>query len=57
MTVINSQQYPAIRVSRWKRFLRSFFIWQIFRFFWINLKMSAMIIKSHGSKNPDFIKK
>lgn len=32
------------------RFMRTFFIWQICRFIWINLKMVRIISKSHHQK-------
>lgn len=56
MTVIESNKYPAIRVSQFKIFLRNFVLWQIIRFIWINIYMTMMIIKSHGSENPEFKK-
>ncbi|TGL13536.1 hypothetical protein [Leptospira meyeri] len=29
------------------KFFRTFLLWQIVRFFWINVRMMVMIIKSH----------
>ncbi|MCG6141692.1 hypothetical protein EHR01_06750 [Leptospira mtsangambouensis] len=29
------------------KFFRTFLPWQMFRFFWINLRMMVMIFKSH----------
>lgn len=57
MTVIDSNKYPAVRISKFKKFLRNFILWQIIRFIWINIYMTFMIIKSHGSENPEFKKK
>lgn len=51
MPIIESSHYPAPRPRRRTRFLRTFLPWQIVRFFWVNLKMTAMILKSHGGRN------
>jgi len=50
MTVTNSKNYPAPRPTRMTLFLRSCLIWQMFRFVVINLRMTIMIVKSHGRR-------
>lgn len=51
MSIILASQFPAIKASRWSRFLRTFAPWQLVRFLIVNVKMTLMIIKSHGGKN------
>lgn len=50
MSIVESKNYPAPRPSPLTLFLRTFFIWQLVRFILINLRMTVMIVKSHGRK-------
>ncbi|MGE5086391.1 MAG: hypothetical protein ACM3MG_08845 [Bacillota bacterium] len=53
MKIVESKKYPAPIPSKTTLFLRSFLPWQLLRFIIINLKMTVMIVKSHGQKiNP-----
>lgn len=51
MSVTESKSYPAPRPTKLTLFLRWFPLWQIYRFIVINLRMTVMIVKSHGGKN------
>jgi hypothetical protein len=48
MSITEAKNYAAPRPTKTTLFLRSFLPWQLVRFVIINLKMSVMIIKSHG---------
>lgn len=52
MNVVESKNYPAPNPTKLTLFLRSFLLWQLVRFVIINLKMTVMIVKSHGQKIP-----
>jgi hypothetical protein len=47
MNVPSEQQRHAMRPTSWVLFWRRFVPYQLFRFFVINLRMAAMIRKSH----------
>ena len=38
--------------TRWTLFFRTFFLWQLVRFFWINLKMVRMIWIGYHGREP-----
>ncbi len=42
------QEYFSPKPTKFTKFLRRFFIWQIIRFIVINVKMTAMLLKSHA---------
>ncbi len=45
----NDQTFFVPTPSRWTVFLRTFLLWQLAKFVWINLKMVRMIsIGNHG---------
>lgn len=50
MTTTEAKSYSAARPTKTTLFLRSFLPWQILRFIIINLRMTVMIIKSHGRR-------
>jgi hypothetical protein len=50
MSLIDSTKYPATKPTKNTLFWRSFFPWQILRFIIINIRMTFMILKSHGRK-------
>lgn len=50
MPLIESKNYPASRPTRMTLFLRTFLPWQFLRFIIINIKMTMMIVKSHGGR-------
>lgn len=39
-----------IKPSKFTLFMRTFFVWQFYRFVMINIRMTFMILKSHGQK-------
>lgn len=41
------QAYYAPAPTGFTRFMRTFLIWQIYRFFVINIKMLKLIVRSH----------
>lgn len=43
-----SKEFFAPRPSGFVLFFRTFFLWQLFRFVWINVKMVKMIGRAHG---------
>lgn len=43
-------QYYTMRPTRFTRFMRVFFPWQIIRFLIVNFRMTIMIMKSHDKK-------
>jgi len=47
MHLPTEQQRQAMKPTRWVLFWRRFFPYQLFRFVLINLRMTAMILKSH----------
>lgn len=38
----------AMKPLGWVLFFRTFFVYQFYRFIWINLRMLRMVFKSHG---------
>lgn len=50
MSIQEAKNYNAPRPTKITLFFRSFFPWQIIRFLVINIKMTLMILRSHGSK-------
>lgn len=52
MSVTKAQTYPAPRPTKIALFLRAFLPWQLIRFVIINLRMTVMIVKSHGRRLP-----
>jgi len=47
MTIPSDRQKLAMKPTRWVLFWRTFFPYQLYRFVWINVRMLAMIWKSH----------
>jgi hypothetical protein len=47
-----SREFFAPRPSRATLFFRTFVLWQLVRFVWINFKMIAMIGKAHSHRVP-----
>lgn len=41
-------QRHAMKATPFVLFLRTFFLYQLWRFAWVNLRMLTMIWKSHG---------
>lgn len=52
MGIVDSKNSLAPRPTPWTLFLRSFLPWQFVRFMVINLRMTVMIVKSHGHRIP-----
>lgn len=52
MVVESQQAQRALRPTSKTLALRSSFLWQLFRFVVINLRMTAMILKSHHTRIP-----
>ena len=50
MQVTEAKTYSAARPTPTTLFFRSFLPWQLLRFIIINIKMTVMIVKSHGRK-------
>jgi hypothetical protein len=50
MVVTEAQTHSAPRPTKLTLFFRAFLPWQLIRFLIINLKMTVMILKSHGRK-------
>ncbi|MCB9072263.1 MAG: hypothetical protein H6623_01480 [Bdellovibrionaceae bacterium] len=50
MSLIESKNYRAPTATPTTLFLRSFLPWQVLRFIIINIRMTFMILKSHGKK-------
>jgi hypothetical protein len=50
MTAIDSSKVSAARPNRLTVYLRTFLPWQALRFILINLRMTVMIVKSHGGR-------
>ncbi len=48
MSITDAKKYPAPRPTRRTLFMRRFLPWQLLRFAVINIRMTLMIIKSHG---------
>lgn len=51
MSLHSAEEEKVFLPGKGRLFLRTFLPWQILRFLLINLKMTQMIIKSHGSEN------
>lgn len=47
----NSDWFYATKPTRGTLFLRTFIPYQLWRFFWINLKMLGMIRRSHHGRS------
>jgi hypothetical protein len=47
MKIPSEHERHAMRPTRWVVFFRTFFLYQLWRFLWINLRMMRMISKSH----------
>jgi hypothetical protein len=47
MNIPSEHERHAMRPTRWVVFFRTFFLYQLWRFLWINLRMARMISKSH----------
>lgn len=50
MSIQEAKNYNAPHPTKVTLFFRSFFLWQLIRFLVINIKMTLMILRSHGSK-------
>jgi hypothetical protein len=50
VSVTEAKTFSAPRPTKGTLFLRSFLPWQMLRFLIINVRMMAMIAKSHGRK-------
>lgn len=50
MAIVNSQTHSIQKPTRTVLFLRNFIPWQIIRFVVINIRMTSMILKSHGHR-------
>lgn len=50
MSIVYAKNYPAPKPSPLTIFFRKFVVWQIIRFLIINVRMTLMILKSHGRK-------
>lgn len=48
MKIVEAQKTLAIRPTQRALFFRTFLPWQLVRFLLINLRMTVMIVKSHG---------
>jgi hypothetical protein len=48
MAVTEAKSYLATKPTHWTLWCRSFLPWQFLRFIVINLRMTVMILKSHG---------
>jgi hypothetical protein len=53
MSITEAKTFSAARPTKMTLFLRSFLPWQLYRFLVINIKMTIMILKSHGSRIDD----
>jgi hypothetical protein len=51
MSTIKATTFSAPRPIRFTLFLRTFALWQIVRFILINIRMTVMILKSHGGRS------
>lgn len=47
MTLPEERQRAAMKPGRWVLFLRTFVLYQLWRFVWINLRMLRMTRRSH----------
>lgn len=50
MDIKSAKTHNAAKPTRMTLFLRSFLPWQLIRFIIINIRMTFMILKSHGRK-------
>ena len=53
MSLIIADKQKAMRPGRFRVFMRTFVVWQIIRFLIVNIKMTGMILKSHGGQNKE----
>ena len=49
MTIPTERERDVMKPGRWVLFLRTFFLYQLWRFLWINLRMIRMVWMSHRS--------
>lgn len=49
MNIPTERERDAMKAGRWVLFLRTWFLYQLWRFVWINLRMIRMTRMSHGS--------
>lgn len=49
MHIPTERERDAMKPSRWVLFFRTWFVYQLWRFVWINLRMIRMTRMSHGS--------
>lgn len=49
MTNRDELAHFTMKPGRWVLFLRTFPLYQLWRFLWVNLRMMVMVVKSHGS--------
>lgn len=49
MQVPDERDRSAMKPGRWVLFFRTFFLYQLWRFIWINLRMIRMTRMSHRS--------
>lgn len=47
MTMPNQRERDAMKPGRWVLFFRTFVLYQLWRFVWINLRMYRMTRRSH----------
>ncbi len=48
------QECFSSKPTKFTKFLRRFFIWQIIRFIVINIKIAAMLLKSHAGHSRKY---
>lgn len=48
MNMPNDMVKFAMKPTAWVVFLRTFFLYQLYRFVWVNVRMLMMIAKSHA---------
>ena len=56
MNLTESKNALAPRPTGLTLYLRHSLPWQLLRFIFINIRMTSMILKSHGSKIPPVLK-
>jgi hypothetical protein len=48
MTIVEAKKHQAPRPTKLTLYMRSSLPWQLFRFIIVNIRMTVMILKSHG---------
>jgi hypothetical protein len=48
-----ADSYYTTVPTRFTRFLRANVLWQGLRFLWVNLKMTMLLVRSHGGYRVD----